>query len=208
MVSRPGASIWTQQPTIATLVILTIAFGALFYGAIIVSCVVYPTCPSQSPASTILLFVLQSISRSMRRLHNMLVHRSPSLLFGIASAFRLRTDIRRGDDDGDSELLHKVDALQDASAVRWIMETATDPDVITSAALMVPEVEWPKYIDISLAIMQLRNTFLGCFESTQGRHPKLGRHSKRRANACGKLCFTYTSRGRTGEICPSCSLTR
>jgi len=32
-----GASIWTQQPTIATPVVLTMAFGALFCGTIVIS---------------------------------------------------------------------------------------------------------------------------------------------------------------------------
>ncbi|KAG2134675.1 hypothetical protein BD769DRAFT_1572017, partial [Suillus cothurnatus] len=43
-----SASIWTQQPTIATPVLLTMAFGALFYGVIVISCVVSPTCPFQT----------------------------------------------------------------------------------------------------------------------------------------------------------------
>lgn len=191
-----GASIWTQQPTIATPVVLTMAFGALFYGAIVVSCVVSPTCPFQTATSTILRFALQRISRSIRRLHITLAGRVPSLLFGIASTFRLCVSGARGyNDDRDSGLPHNADAPHDASAVRWIMETTTDPNVITSAALMVPEVEWPKSIDVSAAIIQLRDTFLGCFESTQGRQPKLGLHSKTRALACGKaLIHLYFTR--------------
>ncbi|KAG1815352.1 hypothetical protein EV424DRAFT_1107963 [Suillus variegatus] len=196
MVSRRGASIWTQQPTIATPVVLTMAFGALFYGAIVVSCVVSPTCPFQTATSTILRFALQRISRSIRRLHITLAGRVPSLLFGIASTFRLCVSGACGyNDDRDSGLPHNADAPHDASAVRWIMETTTDPNVITSAALMVPEVEWPKSIDVSAAIIQLRDTFLGCFESTQGRQPKLGLHSKTRALACGKaLIHLYFTR--------------
>lgn len=181
-----GASIWTQQPTIAAPVVLTMAFGALFYGIIILSCVVSPTCPFQTTASTILRFTLQSLSRSIRKFHISLAGWVPSLLFGVASASRLWNDARGYDNDKDFGLPHKADAPHDASAVRWIMETTTDPNVITSAALMVPEIEWPKLIDVSAAITQLRDTFLACFESTQGRQPKLGLHSKTRALACGK----------------------
>ncbi|KAG2127427.1 hypothetical protein BD769DRAFT_1733067, partial [Suillus cothurnatus] len=46
-----GASIWTQQPTIATPVVLTMTFGALFYGAIVISSVISPTCPFQTTMS-------------------------------------------------------------------------------------------------------------------------------------------------------------
>jgi hypothetical protein len=190
-----GASIWTQQPTIATPVVLTMALGALFYGTIVVSCVVSPTCPFQTTPSTILRFALQSISRLVRRLHITMASWVPSLHFGIASTSRLCSGARGYDNDRDSGLPHRADAPHDASAVRWIMETTTDPNVITTAALMVPEVEWPKLIDVSAAIMQLRDTFIGCFESTQGRQPKLGLHSRTRALACGKaLVHLYFTR--------------
>lgn len=178
-----GASIWTQQPTIATPVVLTMALGALFYGAIVVSCVVSPTCPFQTTPSTILRFALQSISLLIRRSH-----------ITIASWVHLKIACRY-DTDRDSMQPHRTDAPHDASAVRWIMETTTDPHVITSAALMVPEVEWPKLIDVSAAIVQLRDTFIACFESTQGRQPKLGLHARTRALACGKaLVHLYFTR--------------
>jgi hypothetical protein len=74
----------------------------------------------------------------------------PSLHLGIARGY---------DTDRDSGLPHRADVPHDASAVRWIMETTTDPHVITSAALMVPEVEWPQLIDVSATIVQLQDTF-------------------------------------------------
>lgn len=190
-----GASIWMQQPTIAAPVVLTMAFGALFYGAIVVSCIVSPTCPFQTATSTILRFALQNISRSMRKFYITLAGWVPPLVFGLASTSMPCNNARRYDNDRDFGLSHEVDALHDAFAVRWIMETTTDPNIITSAALMVPEVEWPKLIDVSAAIIQLRDTFLGCFESTQGRQPKLGLHSKMRALTCGKaLIHLYFTR--------------
>lgn len=171
------------------------AFGALFYGAIVVFCIVLQLVHSRPPRR-------QSSSSpykiSVVQCGNFISHwraGSHHLFFGLASTSRPCNNARRYDNDKDSGLSHEVDAPHEASAVRWIMETTTDPNVITSAALMVPEVEWPKLIDVSAAIIQLRDTFLGCFESTQGRQPRLGLHSKMRALTCGKaLIHLYFTR--------------
>ncbi|KAG1772109.1 hypothetical protein EDD22DRAFT_947651 [Suillus occidentalis] len=153
-----GASIWTRQP-----MVLTMALGALFYGSIVISCVISPTYPFQTTPSTILRFAFLTTTSW--------VH------LGIARGYAT---------DRDSTLPHRTDAPHKASAVHWIMETNTDPHVVTSAALTVPEVEWPKLIDVSAAIVQLRDTFRACFESTPGRQPKLGLHARTRTLACGK----------------------
>ncbi|KAF9245034.1 hypothetical protein BU15DRAFT_71382 [Melanogaster broomeanus] len=78
-----------------------------------------------------------------------------------------------------------IDVLN-AAAVKWILETADNPDVITIAAALVPDVQWPVKFDASTMLAQLRDTFLGCFEDTQYGQPKLVYRGRERAIACGR----------------------
>jgi hypothetical protein len=54
--------------------------------------------------------------------------------------------------------------LLDAPAVKWLLDTSTDPEVFLAAASLVPEIEWPLHLDISDILYQLRNTFVTCFD--------------------------------------------
>ncbi|KAG0700508.1 hypothetical protein DFH29DRAFT_931871 [Suillus ampliporus] len=55
-------------------------------------------------------------------------------------------------------------ASLDAPAVKWLLDTSTDPEVFLAAASLVPEIEWPLNLDISDILYQLRNTFMTCFD--------------------------------------------
>jgi hypothetical protein len=52
-----GANLWYEQPSIAWVVIATTAFGFLFYSLIVMACLISPSCPFQTPISTILLLL-------------------------------------------------------------------------------------------------------------------------------------------------------
>ncbi|KAG1767626.1 hypothetical protein EDD22DRAFT_285485 [Suillus occidentalis] len=49
-----GANIWTEQPSIAWVIIATTVFGFLFYSLTVMACLISPSCPFQTPISTIL----------------------------------------------------------------------------------------------------------------------------------------------------------
>ncbi|KAG1838913.1 hypothetical protein DFJ58DRAFT_120881 [Suillus subalutaceus] len=49
-----------------------------------------------------------------------------------------------------------------SSAIRWILETLTDPEFVDAAAAMVPRVQWPATFDTSAAFKSLRNIFVAC----------------------------------------------
>ncbi|KAG1759488.1 hypothetical protein EDD22DRAFT_140332 [Suillus occidentalis] len=52
-----GANLWYVQPSIAWVVISTTVFGFLFYSLIVMACLISPSCPFQTPTSTILLML-------------------------------------------------------------------------------------------------------------------------------------------------------
>ncbi|KAG2146358.1 hypothetical protein DEU56DRAFT_853453, partial [Suillus clintonianus] len=49
-----SANLWTQQSSIAWVIIATTAFGFLFYSLTVMACLISPSCPFQTPISTIL----------------------------------------------------------------------------------------------------------------------------------------------------------
>jgi hypothetical protein len=52
-----GANLWYEQPSIAWVVIATTVFGFLFYSLIVMACLISPSCPFQTPISTILIML-------------------------------------------------------------------------------------------------------------------------------------------------------
>jgi hypothetical protein len=51
------------------------------------------------------------------------------------------------------------DTFAKSSAIRWILETSTNPDVVEAAAEMVPLAQWPLKSDASAMYTRLRDTF-------------------------------------------------
>ncbi|KAG1896950.1 uncharacterized protein F5891DRAFT_561524 [Suillus fuscotomentosus] len=49
-----------------------------------------------------------------------------------------------------------------SSAIRWILETSTDPSIVEAAAAMVPSVPWSPNLDASAAFVRLRESFVAC----------------------------------------------
>ena len=75
------------------------------------------------------------------------------------------------------------------SAIQWILETSTDTDVITAAARMVPEIEWPE--DVLDTLYRLHSQFYACFDSTRHMLPL----AQARAAACLKaMCHLHMER--------------
>ncbi|KAG1838912.1 hypothetical protein DFJ58DRAFT_860689, partial [Suillus subalutaceus] len=49
-----------------------------------------------------------------------------------------------------------------SSAVRWILETPMNLEVVEAAAAIVPHVQWPPNLDASTAFARLRQIFVAC----------------------------------------------
>jgi hypothetical protein len=80
----------------------------------------------------------------------------------------------------------------EVSAVMWILETSTDPMVVTAAAELAIDLQWPLDLDFRSARMRLRENFHSCFDfSFKGTKQvaKLRRDMADRAMNCGRaLC--------------------
>ncbi|KAG1726475.1 hypothetical protein EDB19DRAFT_226478, partial [Suillus lakei] len=89
-----SANMWTEQPSIAWVIIATTVFGFLFYSLTVMACLISPTCPFQTPISTILRIlridrllrlVFKRVSNSLRKLTTS-VHGVPQRLLGIVKS--------------------------------------------------------------------------------------------------------------------------
>jgi Family of unknown function (DUF6535) len=89
-----------------------------------------------------------------------------------------------------SEVFHlrRLDSPPDPAepqAIQWIIEASTDTEIITSAVMMVPEVEWPDKYDVASLSDRLKGHFHACFDPTWQMTPL----TQKRAVACLKAIF-------------------
>lgn len=183
-----SANLWTEQHIVACVIIGTTAFGTVFYALIVVAALISDVCPFQVPASKRLCSIGQRVVRFYNTLQKGNQTIFSSFLRFISYIPYIIITLFHSFASCISHRLSSKYAIEntDAPCVQWLLETPDDPDVITTVASLVPEVEWPRDLDVSCALLRLRDTFLDCFENTQYGQPKLSDSSRDCAIACGK----------------------
>ncbi|KAF7366243.1 hypothetical protein MVEN_00501600 [Mycena venus] len=87
-------------------------------------------------------------------------------------------------------------------ALLWILETSTDPLMITAAAGMVDELQWPLGLDLTSPMTRLADIFTSCFDYSTT-HTMLRQGMAYRAITCGQaygLLNVVTRPGGHGSI--------
>ena len=232
-----SANIWTQEHTVASVIIATTAFGVFFYFFTVVASMTSVDCPFQTPVSVVLHRipgVLERISQSaialgdvvqkkwekrpkfsLNRLlssgrarlengqqtvtktitgilstlgcHRRLPVGDPELAAGVTDTASSSED---SEEDANSEQLNlgyrnsSVD-LAEVHAVEWILQKSTDTDIITAAARMVPEIEWPE--EVSDVLIQLDRHLYASFDPARQLPPL----AQERAVACVKAMYHF-----------------
>jgi len=180
--------VWTQQRTITSVIIATTVLGFLFHWCTLLASLLSPDCPFQTPATLILRMsgafmwaVSMVIKKNDRDLHTLGASFRSFLRSIKASISRLVQQLLNPKPPGDPRT---------ESAICWVLATSTDPDDITSAALLIPTITWSPNSDITSHCQRLRDTFLARFDA-EGR---LRLSARDRAVACGRalnhLCLT------------------
>lgn len=180
-----SASLWIMSRTIAAIVITSTSLGFTFYLTIILASLIAADCPFQTPGS----ITLRALGRSVLHYYPSLQKRRRNfrkacLSFALYVPFKIVDTLNTI----SQRLTPSVSIAQqtDAPCIRWIIESSSDPDTITTAANFVPEVEWPPELEISTLLLQLFDTFLGCFENTHLEQLVLVPPRREHAIACGK----------------------
>jgi hypothetical protein len=75
----------------------------------------------------------------------------------------------------------------------WILETSTDPMVVTAAAELAIDLQWPLDLDLTSAWMCLRENFHSCFDLNLNWVVKLRSDMAGRAINCGRALCSLTN---------------
>ena len=229
-----SANIWTQEHTVASVIIATTAFGVFFYYLTVMASMTSEDCPFQTPVSIVLYRipgVLERISRRAIALRDVVrknwaefsLHRLMSsararlengqqtvtkTITGILSTLGCHRRLPVGDpelaagvtdmasssedseEDANSErldlgYLKSPIKLAEVHAVEWILQKSTDTDIITAAARMVPEIEWPE--EVGDVLIQLDRHLYASFDPARELPPL----AQERAMACVKAMYHF-----------------
>lgn len=172
--------VWTQQRTITAVIIAATVLGFLFHWCTLLASLLSPDCPFQTPATLIL-----RMTGAFMWAVSMVIQKKDRDLHTLSASF---LSFLRGITASISKLVQRLlspKPSNDAgteSAICWVLATSTDPDDITSAALLIPTITWSPNSDIASHRQRLRDIFLACFDAEGRLRPS----AEDRAVACGR----------------------
>ncbi|KAG1857564.1 hypothetical protein C8R48DRAFT_274458 [Suillus tomentosus] len=157
-----SAFVWNQQGATAIAVVVVMAFGLFFYLFIVVASLKFPHCPFQTPISTFLRFIGRHLQAQ------------------VTAGWKGSKEMCSSYDP--IELKESQEMTSTARSMRWIFNTSTNPEVISSAAWLLPTIRWTPEVNMTAACSQLVSTFAACFHD----NALLSNSARRRALACGR----------------------
>ncbi|KAJ7921677.1 hypothetical protein B0H13DRAFT_2414846 [Mycena leptocephala] len=183
--------LWPIHRSIAAIVIALTVFGFASYIFLLVSAIVSPNSPFQTPLASFLSQIPSSIVRIFKWIFVKATNFG-NLTF-ILPSFMSQTS--SNPDRPKWEVfphLYFSDTSAEVSAVMWILETSTDPMVVTAAAELAVDLQWPLDLDLTSARRRLYDNFRSCFEfslHSANWVVKLRQDMANRAINCGRaLC--------------------
>ena len=167
-----SAFVWSQQGPLAVAVIVPAAFGILFYAYIIFASLKYLQCPFETPISTLIRLLWRRFRLLKIRYRCSTGEQSPP-----------DTGEQSPPDTGaQSPLAPDTGEVEETTAsMKWIFETSTDPEVISSVAWLLPTTKLAPEFDMKTVWTRLLNTFKTCFHGFQ-----LSVSARDKALACGR----------------------
>ncbi|KAJ7652747.1 hypothetical protein DFH06DRAFT_1475136 [Mycena polygramma] len=201
--------LWPTHRSVAGLVIGLTVLGVSCFILLLVSAIVFPDSPFQTPLSSfldqvfspILLTTLARLRRLIRRMqHSSLARFTKSRTSNLLPSFRPQASEFSAEQPLWTKHARRYISRTsaEAPAVVWLLETSTDPTTVTLAGELAADLQWPLNRDYTLATARLKEIFDSCFNQSYTRPTTLRRHMAPRALACGmglmslKL-MTYTS---------------
>jgi hypothetical protein len=157
-----SANMWTQQPTISSVIISTTALGILFYVATILISVLHPDSPFQTAGSTLVGAISRKISKAFSDSFFEAFFDALSDAFSDAFYNALPQVWLKRFNQFKSTSTPNICGR--SSPIRWILETSTNPEVVEAAAAMVPLVQWSPKIDASAAYARLVDSLATCVD--------------------------------------------
>ncbi|KAF8170508.1 hypothetical protein K438DRAFT_1854044 [Mycena galopus ATCC 62051] len=163
--------LWTIHLSLAIIVLAMTSMGFICYIALLSCMVASPDSPFYSPivplATECILWVKSTVQWFTQWVYSTCTasHSEDTLpWFSRAEPPQnvgTQTELPPFTDPTSLKLSLKVPAIS------WILETSTDPNVLTAAAEVAVGLQWPIGIDLTSQLVNLRNEFLICFNHAQ-----------------------------------------
>ncbi|KAJ7742145.1 hypothetical protein DFH07DRAFT_964663 [Mycena maculata] len=175
--------LWTVHLSLAIIVLSFTSFAVGSYVCLLISTVISPESPFQTPLTpfvarllptTLWMGLKDSLSRAATHRSGRFVQRtplacppwiqaSPGILPDISPE---ATWLPRELDSFKMFTAEFPQPSPEVPAVSWVLETSTDPYMVTIAAEMAVTLQWPSTMDLRPQLTRLRDSILGCFDCT------------------------------------------
>ncbi|KAJ7921704.1 hypothetical protein B0H13DRAFT_2414885 [Mycena leptocephala] len=167
--------LWPIHHSIAAIVIALTVFGFASYIFLLASTIVSPDSPFQTPLASLLSQMGSGIWRILKPMFVKIYKAAKNVWYSLSQVVKSRTFIlpffmsqtsSNPDRPGWEVYPHWYfsETSVEVSAVMWILETSTDPTVVTAAAELAVDLQWPLDLDLTSAIMSLDELFHSCFD--------------------------------------------
>jgi hypothetical protein len=197
--------LWPIHRLIAAIVLALTLVGFAFYTFLLVSTIVFPDSPFQTPLASFLSQMCSQIWPILKpmfmKIYKLAHHVGSSLSqFGWSKTIILPFSMSQTSSNPEQPFweqhpdLYFSETSAEVSALMWILETSADPMVVTTAAELAVDLQWPLDLDLTSAIMCLDELFHSCFDFdfTHSR-VKLRMEMADRAIKCGRACCSLRS---------------
>ncbi|KAJ7839083.1 hypothetical protein B0H13DRAFT_2677296 [Mycena leptocephala] len=137
--------LWNIHRSVAIIVLALTLFGVASYICFLVTAIISPDCPFQTPLAPVLVRALSPIWHILKSIIITLGDHA-----GVADPYY------------DNYYLSPPSV--EVSAVLWVLETSSDPAMITASATMAADLQWPLTLDLIPSMTRFYDTFSSCFD--------------------------------------------
>ncbi|KAJ7737714.1 hypothetical protein B0H16DRAFT_1571554 [Mycena metata] len=166
----------TIHPTLSLIALSVTSFGLMSYLLLLTSAIVSPDSPFRTPVAPLVTrFIPEGFWTNVNGLfclggsqfHRFIQWLIPSRAsYDILPSFgKPKFPKTKQQRPGPLFRAPFPEPSVEVPAISWVLETSTDPDMLTAAAQMAVVVQWPAKIDLNVQMTRLRASILACFES-------------------------------------------
>ncbi|KAJ7643418.1 hypothetical protein DFH06DRAFT_1051695 [Mycena polygramma] len=166
--------LWTVHHALATTVLFFTVVGFGSYSTLLLSAAISPDSPFRIPLAPVVARIISTVTRMVQ-----ILRRYRAVVGGVCSStgrsstrrklprvFNLPTPLSNVQQTARPLPIFDTMALQPSpavTAVSWMLETLTDPNMVTLAAQMAVDLQWPSAGNFGQQIIRLRDAFASCF---------------------------------------------
>ncbi|KAJ7474416.1 hypothetical protein B0H11DRAFT_1332622 [Mycena galericulata] len=180
--------LWTVHISLGVVVLGLTFLGSTAYIALLVSAVVFPDSPFQTPLAPFIIQLMQTaLWIRLKTVFNFLTTEFRKFMHPVWSAcsgfvqssqellphFSKSLPVENPGKNNDTSPLFdplRLEPSPEVSAVAWVLETSTDPLMVSAAAGLAIHLQWPIGMNVKAQLVRLQDSFKMCFETVSSCH--------------------------------------